>query len=53
MIIKIVGFIFAIVGGALLGIALMSDLDLPMWWWMMALLFLCVGIIGVFLVEDD
>ena len=53
MIPKIVGFIFGVVGGFLLGVGLISEFVMPQWWWALTLLFLCVGIMGVFLVEDD
>ena len=44
----LVGFIFTIVGGGLIGIGLMSEYVMPLWWWIMALLFICVGIMGIF-----
>ena len=48
MFLKSLGFIFAVVGGILIGIGLMSDSAMSMWWWFLTLLFLCVGLMGVF-----
>ena len=48
MFFKSLGFIFAVLGGILLGIGLMSDSAMSMWWWFLTLLFLCVGLMGVF-----
>ena len=52
MFLKILGFFFTIVGGVLLGIGLISEYVMPLWWWIMALLFICVGIMGVFFSDE-
>ena len=48
--IKGIGIFFAVFGGFLLGIAVTSLQTMPLWWWMLSLLFIClgsfVGIIG-------
>lgn len=38
-----IGIFFAVAGGFLLGIAVTSLRDLPSWWWMLSLLFICLG----------
>lgn len=53
MIPKIVGFIFAVVGGFMLAIGLTSEFVISQWWWLLTLLFFCVGILGVFFFDDD
>lgn len=50
---KIGGFMFAMGGGFLLGVGLLSEFVLPLWWWLLTLLFICIGIMGIFLLEDD
>jgi hypothetical protein len=52
MIPKIVGFIFTVASGFLLAIGLTSEFVMPQWWWVVALLFLCVGIMGIFFSDD-
>lgn len=37
------GIFFAVVGGFLLGIAITSLQTMPSWWWMLSLLFICLG----------
>ena len=52
MIPKIVGFAFSASGGFMLAIGLTSEFVMPQWWWVVVLLFLCVGIMGIFFSDD-
>ncbi len=38
-----IGIFFAVFGGFLLGIAVTSLQTMPLWWWMLSLLFICLG----------
>lgn len=53
MIPKIVGFIFAMVGGFFLGVGLLSEFVMPLLWWLLTLLFICIGIMGVFFFDRE
>ena len=49
LIVKWIGLAFAVGGGFLLGIGVTSLEGVPSWWWLLSLLFICIGSFGVVL----
>jgi hypothetical protein len=44
---KFVGAAFICGGGILIGIGLTADAQLPLFWWLAALVCICFGLIGI------
>jgi ABC-type multidrug transport system permease subunit len=42
----VVGLVFAVAGGVLLGIALATPHTMPRWWWLCSILFIAFGLYG-------
>jgi hypothetical protein len=47
------GIFFAVFGGFLLGIAVTSLQTMPSWWWLLSLLFICLGSLVGIISKDE